>query len=328
MLYLKHRLQSGITRDSSLFGIFVTVDFTYRTCYHNYMSDRKEKGQILLIVVLVIIVASTIGLSIASRAITSLRTSTEEAESQKALAAAEAGIERAIQSNVIATGLNILNDNLSNKSDYKVNVVQVDSSTFLINGGTVIPKDEGADVWVVSHDSNNNPIYSEARSLPDLNLYWGSSSEACGTSTAPAAIQAIAISRDKTTGEISSHRYAYDSCSDRRAGNNFTQAESGISYIIDDVTFNNKTPLGSLVNNVNDVVFIRVIPIYKDTTIGLSACDGAGNCTSLPSQGYVISSTGTSPANSPNAAVRTITVFKGYPQTYLPYLSYGLFVAN
>ena len=59
---------------------------------------EKQKGQVLLIVVLVMIVALTVGLSLISRSITNLRTSTEEAESQKALAAAEAGIEQALES--------------------------------------------------------------------------------------------------------------------------------------------------------------------------------------------------------------------------------------
>lgn len=293
-----------------------------RSCFDS--AKRGEAGQVLLIVViLVIIIASTVGLSIASRSIISLRTSTEEAESQKALAAAEAGIERAIQSSIpVAEG-----DNLSNNSSYLTQVAQVQSSAFLINGGNVIPKDEGTDVWIVSHDSNNDPIYSEAKSVQFLNLYWGSASEECGASTAPAAVEAIVVSRDKTTGEIKSYHYAYDSCSDRRSENNFTLAESGTFTItgITGITFANRTaPQNDLAKNVNDIVFMRVIPIYKDTAIGISACNHAGNnCTFLPIQGYVVNSTGTS-----GQANRKITVFKGYPQTYLPYLSYGLFVAN
>jgi hypothetical protein len=63
---------------------------------------------------------------------------------------------------------------------------------------------------------------------------------------------------------------------------------------------------------------MRVIPLYKDSIIGMT--NGA---ISLPLQGYKIDSTGTS-----GEANRKIRVFKGWPQTYLPYLSYGLFVAK
>lgn len=289
----------------------------------NALHRHLQAGQILLIIILVTIVASTIGLSLASKSIINLRTSTEEAESQKALAAAEAGIERAIQGSIPVA---VQGSNPSNNSNYETQVDQVDSSGFLINGGNVIPKDEGADVWFVGHDNNNIPIYSEAKSAQFFNLYWGSASEACGTSTAPAAIEAIAVSRN-STGEIKSYRYAYDSCN---RGNNFTQAESG-SFPKDyngdgkiDITFTNRTPSSDLAKNISDIVFIRIIPIYKDAVIGVSACNyGGENCTILPIQGYKITSTGTS-----GQANRKLNVFKGWPQTYLPYLSYGLFVAN
>lgn len=290
-------------------------------------ASLSQGGQILLIVILVITIASTIGLSLASRSITSLRSSTEEAESQKALAAAEAGIERAIQGNI---PIALVVDNPSNNSRYSTDFTVVQSSSFLINGGNVVPKDEGADVWLVGRDAYGNPDFSSALSPPFLHLYWGSPSEVCGTSTAPAAIQVIVVAKNRNTGEIKSFRYSYDSCLSRTSGNNFTQADTG-SFIVPGivgVTFGNRTPETGASNNLakgaNDIIFMRVIPIYKDSIIGLYACNRAGNnCTSLPSQGYIISSTGIS-----SSANRKITVFKGYPQIYLPYLSYGLFVAN
>lgn len=297
-------------------------------------SGRQvQAGQVLLVVVLIIIIASTIGLSIASRSITSLKTSTEEAESQKALAAAEAGIERAVQG---STPIAIPGSNLSNNSSYSTSFTQIQSSSFLLNGGNLIPKDEGTDVWLVNHNADGTLDYASSLSPQFLHLYWGTTTEACGSSNAPAAIQAVVILRNKNTGETKSYRYVYDSCSTRRSGNNFTLSDSGTFTVpgifkddgVTPVTFGNRTPESGansdLAKGVNDVVFIRVIPIYKDSVMAIYACDRRGNnCTSLPSQGYVISSTGIS-----GSANRKITVFKGYPQAYLPYLSYGLFVAN
>jgi len=277
----------------------------------NVLREQLQSGQILLIVILVIIIALTIGLSLTSRSITSLKSSTEEAESQKALAAAEAGIERAIQGKVIPIGIAILSGDLINNSQYTVNVQQSDSSSILINGGNVISKDEGADIWVVGHDSNNNPVYSGATALPNANVYWGSSSENCVTNP-PAAMEIIVVSRNSST-DIKSYRYAYDYCS---RGNNFTQAEKG-NYLVAGNTFAYKTPSNNLAFGISNIVFMRVIPIYKNSVIG------ASSNTAFPVQGYKIISIGTS-----NQANRTLTVFKGYPQTYLPYLSYGLFVAN
>ncbi len=296
-----------------------------------------QRGQVLLIVVLVIIVISTIGLSIATRSITSLRTSTEEAESQKALAAAEAGIERTVQGSVpIELSLQtVLGSKGDPNSSYSTKVDQVNSSKFLINGGNLIPKDEGADVWFIKHNSDNSLDYSASSYCPSppacstspqfLNLFWGSSSDGCGD----ASVQAIVVARDQVSPyEIKSYRYTYDACSIRRSENHFGSVTSE-DNVIDGVSFKYRTPLNDLAGNITpvnskNIISMRVVPIYKDAAIGVYACNnGNGNCTSLPSQGYKITSTGTS-----GQASRKLTVFKGYPQTYLPYVSYGLFVAN
>ncbi|KKQ28356.1 MAG: hypothetical protein US48_C0012G0009 [Candidatus Levybacteria bacterium GW2011_GWA2_37_36] len=319
-------------------------------------SPCGEAGQILLIVILVAVVASTIGLSITSRSIISLRTSTEEAESQKALAAAEAGIERAMQGNIpIALSEQTVNNSGGGKnSAYFTKVDEVQSFSFLLNGESktldsagniakvipnTVPKDEGVDVWFIKHKDNGDLDYSDyfSASPQFLNLYWGSSSDGCGD----AAIQAVIVTRAQSSPyEIKSYRYVYDGCSTRRTGefgNNFTLANLGSfpqDYDDDgkiDMAFTNRTPINDLARGIvpaskKNIILMRVIPIYKDAAIGINTCnpDSAGdNCTSLPSQGYVITSTGTS-----GQAVRKLTIFKGYPQTYLPYLSYGLFVAN
>lgn len=285
----------------------------------------SQRGQVLLIVILVIIIASTIGLSLASRSITSLRTSTEEAESQKALAFAEAGIERAIQGNVPVA----VEEVDLGKSNYSTTVTQVQSSSFLINGGNLIPKDEGSDVWFAKHDDvTGNPIVSTALSPNPLYLYWGSSSEKCGTANAPAAIEAIIVTNlGVGNGQNFTFRFAYDPCKSER-GNNFALPDIG-NFVVGDKTFRYGTPQAGPNDllkggGVSQIVFMRVVPIYKDTVVGVSTCSRSrSNCIPLPSQGYVITSTGKS-----GDASRKITVFKGYPQTYLPYLSYGLFVAN
>ncbi|MDP2585379.1 MAG: hypothetical protein Q8P29_00705, partial [Candidatus Levybacteria bacterium] len=277
-------------------------------------------------VILVVIIASTIGLSIASRSITSLKSSTEEAESQKALAAAEAGIERVTQRStpIAVDGVNPGN------SSYATQVEQVNSTSFLINGGNVIPKDEGADVWFVKHKDDGSLDYTDysTTSPSFLNLYWGSSSDGCGD----AAIQAVIVTRAQSAPyEIKSYRYVYDPCSTRRSENKFTTTNAMVNFKINDVPFLYSTPINNLTKDITpaaskNIILMRVIPIYKDAVIGLDTCNPSNRCynsTSLPSQGYVVTSIGTS-----GQANRKITVFKGYPQTYLPYLSYGLFVAN
>lgn len=54
---------------------------------------KKRSGQILILVLLVVVVALAVGLSVASRNITNLRTSTQTEQSQRAFSAAEGGVE-------------------------------------------------------------------------------------------------------------------------------------------------------------------------------------------------------------------------------------------
>lgn len=312
---------------------------------------HQQKGQVLLVVILAIVAASTVGLSILSRTITSQKSSTEEAESQKALAAAEAGIERAIQTQVQGNITISSNGDIGNNSEYDAKVTQFENaSSFLLNGGTqikdsagtviktipnIVQKDEGADVWFAQHDDITGDIIypQDAPPLTHLNLYWGTTSESC-MGTKPAAIEVIVVA-GTSAGTAKTYKYAYDSCSSQR-GNNFKPGLTndstgwtvpGIDLVtsVEKVAFGNKTPVDNLARGVGNIILMRVIPLYKDTIVGISTCDASGsNCTPLPSPGSMIVSTGTS-----GQASRKVSYFKAeWPQTYLPYLSYGLFVAN
>lgn len=54
---------------------------------------KRKSGQILILVLLVVVVALAVGLSVASRNLTNLKTSAQTEQSQRAFAAAEGGIE-------------------------------------------------------------------------------------------------------------------------------------------------------------------------------------------------------------------------------------------
>src|SRR3990167_6666943 len=54
---------------------------------------KKRRGQILILILLIVVVALAVGLSVASRNITNLRTSTQTEHSQRAFTAAEGGVE-------------------------------------------------------------------------------------------------------------------------------------------------------------------------------------------------------------------------------------------
>lgn len=272
------------------------------------MKFNKESGQALLVVVLVMVVALTVGLSLVSRSIVNIRTSTEEADAQEALAAAEAGIEQAIQTNTTIP----LTTFIENNTTYNANVTEAKGAdAFLANGGNLVIKDDGIDVWLVSHNPDGTPDYATSSWNGNLDIYWGDPSLSdCDNAamevavvydTDPSLAVAPALKRD-----------AYDPCASRRGDNKFSPPTRPVN-IIEGKTFPYKVTI-----SVSSGLVVRVVPIYASTAV---AVDGS---IELPTQGFAIDSTGTSGAGD-RQVLRSITYFKTYDQLATPYFMYGLF---
>ena len=128
-------------------------------------SLNLQSGQALLIVVLVMVIALTVGLSLASRSITNLRNSTDEAQSQAAFSAAEAGVEQAVKlgdvnGTSILSGVSLHDKNNSEISN--VDVSLIDGSQFLLNNGNPVFQDDGTDIWLSPHTDDATQIFQTA----------------------------------------------------------------------------------------------------------------------------------------------------------------------
>lgn len=260
------------------------------------MFKLDQRGQALLIVVLVMVVALTVGLSIASKTITNLRTSTEEANSQKALAAAEAGVEQALKTNQIASGTFT-----DTQTSYQTSVTQVLGTSFLMNGGNPVIQDNGADLWLSNYSADPANLYTNPWS-GTLTIKWGSSADPCTNS----ALEVVIISGTKNS-PIST-RYAFDPCAGRAGGNRFTQVGLTRSSV------SGKDFFYQAQVTVSSGLLGRIIPLYLNTPIAI-----VGDV-ALPSQGSLITSTGTSGTTS-----RKVNVFQGYPEIPSEYFPYNLF---
>lgn len=271
-------------------------------------TTNLQQGQTFLIVVLIMVVSLTVGLAVVSRSITNLRTTTEEENSQRAFSAAEAGVERALKLKLNQTGSIIANEILASDPNLKikqVNVAQIGGSgvnQILLNGGEIIQKDDGADLWLVGHDSSSGqPVYNPWLGS-ELTFYWGTRGIAdCNQS----ALEIIIISGPVANPRSS--RYAVDPCSTRR--NNFTEA-GRIGG-----TFGGKTlAYNYSITGISQGLIVRVISLYTDAIIGVQANND------LPSQGRIIDSTGLA-----GTTERKVTFFQGYPKLPSELFQYGLF---
>lgn len=255
------------------------------------VSSSAQKGQILLIVILVMVVTITVGLSVVSHSITTLRTSKEDQTSQLAFSAAEAGVEK-----IISSGNQSLSGALTNNATYTTSITALSSpgSVFLVNNGSAVPKDDGADVWLSTYPTYASPFNGT------LTVYWGQANEVCSSSPSTntqVAIEIVTIT-GLVTAPVTTH-YALDPCAARAATNNFSTSMQGAATL-SGVRFAHRFSINGMTNGL----LMRIIPLYGSSIIGIS-----GNGTALPAQGQVIESTGTS-----GQTKRKVSVTKGFPK--------------
>ena len=266
--------------------------------------NNGQKGQILLIVVLAAVISLTVGLSAVSRTITNTRVSTEEANSQKALSAAEAGIEELINKENFLEGTGL--KSLSNQSKFNAVATDISGDNFLVDNGQTIKQDDGADVWLSTYPNFTAPFWSGTMTV----LY--KDNDGCsvsGNQVVNPAIEVVVISG--TNRNIPNMtRTVYDNCG--RSGGNFNNPSDG-SFTLPaapNVMFNHRFNVV-----INNGFIARIVPLYADTTLGVQSS------VSLPAQGYVFESTGTA-----GNTTRKVEVYQGFPKLPIEFFPYNLFL--
>lgn len=291
----------------------------------NFRQRNSEAGQVLLLVVLVAVISLTVGLAAVGRSVTNTRVSTEESNSQKALNAAEAGLEEQIRKanqnpgDIPAAG-DTLDKDLGEASSFKATVRRIQGREFVFNNGELpVSKSEGADVWLSTYPNFDNPIPNSR-----LTIFWNRISGAsCDNPDNPQpAIEVVILSGENANpaskNDPTVNRYAIDTCNSRNNG--FTKTG------IDSLSNPNPNPLQDINGNshsfnysyqlpaVSNGYIARIIPIYADTEIGVRSN------VSLPAQGFNVESEGTS-----GEAVRKVKVFQSFPAVPIEIFPYNLF---
>lgn len=257
-------------------------------------SSRLQRGQALLVIVLVMVVALTAGLSVAIRTTTNIRIAEEDENSQKAFSAAEAGLEQSLGSNPVG-----ISGSLDGAS-YETSISDYSGASFVLNNGTSVLKDEPVDVWLSDYPSFNSPWSG------DLTISWGATTDTCSaseTANTQAALEVVVISTStpaspKTSPKLAT--YAFDPCADRRANNKFDSVITpGDSIGGNNFAYKKTITLSA----AEPGLLIRVLPLYAPAKIAVQASNA------LPTQGKLISSTG-----KLDSVQRKIISFRGHPK--------------
>lgn len=255
-----------------------------------HINQQYQCGQILLIIVLVMVVALTVGLAAATRSVTNLRITREEENSQKAFSAAEAGIEHVLKNRTGITDKKLSNEAFIQKAEIRA----TSATEIILNDGKPVLKDDGVDLWLSTY-----PDFTGDHWGGELTVYWGKEGDTCGDTpdlTSQAALEIVVIKGpDKKTPDV--EHYALDPCRDRKNFNKFEIPTGGKDTLLTQ-TFAHNHQI-----QIDDGMIARIVPLYHNTPIGVRGE------TTLPSQGDEIESTG-----EYQDSVHKITLFRGYPK--------------
>lgn len=252
---------------------------------------KSPKGQVILILVLVMTVALAIGLSVIQRSLSDIATSSKVEESSRAFSAAEAGIEKAIQ-----TGTNVPLVDLGNNSSINdAQVVSVPDANQAFEFPP-LPKEDLAQVWL-ANPSDLSQVYTGCTSpgVCFLEIYWGN----VGATGADKPAIEISVIYQDTSNAYLSKKYFLDQDASVR-GNGFDANVNCPSDAIQtSLSATAKTFLckkriavnSTALPNLSKLILLRARLLYNSTSQAFAVKPITG---SLPVQGKLFTATGIS----------------------------------
>lgn len=253
-----------------------------------------ESGQILLISLLVLTIATTVVLSLIGRTTTDVSISNQIAESSRAFSAAEAGIEASLKSGT--TGV----QTLSGATSFDVQRADIGNAAGIYQFPKKVVKGTTETLWLVDHNADGSLDEHPTFTTSSLDICWSSES------TIPAMEITVLYKTPPPTSEYRVAKGAYDPDVSRRSENNFssvTAVTGGCGVGTNTAYRQTITFAGFAIDPTNDtLLMLRVQPVYSDTNIV------ASTVAELPLQGTQITSTG----SSGTGVSRKIVVFQQF----------------
>ncbi|MCL5676241.1 MAG: hypothetical protein M1120_03915 [Patescibacteria group bacterium] len=285
--------------------------------------DKKQSGQALVIILLVLVVILTVGLALVSRTVGDIKLSSQTELSNRAFNAAEAGVEQVLGGGsagqaTIGTG--------NTTASYNVQSTTVGGSNAAFVLNKAVAKDDTQQVWLIGHkkdntlgctDTDGSPLYCFNSNL--ITFYWGnpgqSASQTTGSNITP-ALEISIIYKDGSGYKIA--KGVYDPSSVRASTNNFlTGVDTSGGFVApDNLQFKKAVDLSAAPFSISGIGSsttlnaVRLRLLYNDVPQLLGA-QPTNNTDTFPVQGKLISSLGTA-----GNITRKVQVFESYP--YLP----------
>jgi len=247
------------------------------------MRPSDSSGQVLLITLLVLTVAVTIGLAFIGRVRTDATISTEAEESTRAFSAAEAGIEDALKKGISQDSPLPLS---GIPASFTTQISSIGAGVGFYAFSQMTKRGDTETLWLVNH--------KEDQTLDETPLYTNNTIRICwkgvGGTTSPALSVIVLYKRGN---QYQTARAAFDP--ENARGNNFTWAgpagdNCGQSNVYSQrIAFSNFTPpIDVTPPNADVLIALRLRSLYADAFLYV---DSEGM--PLASQGNLVTSTGT-----------------------------------
>lgn len=259
------------------------------------MNDHRQDGQVLLISLLVLTIATTVALSLIGRSTTDVSISNQINESSRAFSAAEAGIEESLK---IGTGTNVPRV-LTSGATYTVLKANIGGAT----GAYIFPKkiNPGTTetLWLVNHNADGTLVETPTYTATGIDLCWSQET------ITPAMI--VSVVYKTAGGEYRVAKGAYDPDATRALTNKFSgvTSSSGGCGAGTGTTYKQTVTFSDFSFNpaLDTLLMLRLQPIYSDAIFAVNA-----GSSSLPLQGAKLESSGVSGAG----VTRKIVVYQQY----------------
>lgn len=274
---------------------------------------ENQRGQAIIILLLIMVVGLTIGLSVVSRSILNVKLSTQSEESSRAFTAAEAGVEVALEA---SSGTDFSSTEANLQYECTKNIQGASDSYVFYN----VAKDRAAQLYFSDPGNIENKSYIGSK----VRLMWGTYSPSFAPSPTTPALELTLLYKTKTDNSYHVAKFTLDpdaaragsnhfcfppgNCGDQPRISNFTI--NGTSQI-DDVKFQfgSDVDVSSFNTDPNFLIFGRFRLLYNSepTTIGVKSVPPP--VAIFPSQGSVIDCLGT----RDSGVSRRIKVYENYP---------------
>ncbi len=278
---------------------------------------ERQKGQALLLILLVMSLALTLVLSSVSRSVTDVEISKYEDDAIRAFDAAQAGIEK-IMVGGTTSGTKV---DLGNQASYIPVVASGSASSNYVKYPLMLSSGESAVFFFVNHNLNANgdleiSCGGGGCSTPtQIRLCWGMPGTPSDSDVTPALYVQYYYNFDEVNpdkwqnmsnlADIRTETFTADTNATRRTTlNNFSAPDTsgGVPCNIEPSAFSthyDSFPVGKR------LLFMKVTMLYNDTPQPL----GIRSASPLPSQGNEVASTGQS-----GDVYRKLMLYQGYPE--------------